>query len=829
MRMPGGHDAALRRVAQYLLLPGVLALVTAAVLSQQVAHSQAGVREYAENGTTTVASFTAHDDEGTVLAWSLTGVDGGDFMVDHGVVTFRRPPDYENPTDFDLDNRYEFSVNVTDGVNTTSARMTVVVVNMNEDGVMALSSLQPEVGVPLTATLADPDGALSEVAWRWHSSMDGTTAWMAIEGAGSETYVPAAGDLGRQLRVTVTYTDDEGPGKGASSTSHFVVRESHSPGHGPEFPDSETGSRSIPENTAAGTNVGAPISALDEEGHVLTYTLGGVDAATFDLVRSSGQLVTRRPLDHETRDIYTMTLTASDPTNAHDTVEVAITVTNVEEEGTLTMSTPQPHVGERLYAYLDDPDGEIVEGTWQWETSTDRSDWVTTERVATGMFTPELTEIGSYLRATVWYTDGEGPDKRARVVSLNPVHELETNHAPTFPATETGVREMAENTPPGVPIGNPFTAIDDHDHVLTYSLQGADAGSFEIGTTTGQLFTSAPLDHEQKALYSVTVTVHDGEDAHGSPDHSSDATLSAIIIVTDVEEGLPPGPCVDGGAVDNLEDNVALASECEILLLVREGLAGDAALNWSEDISMTEWDGVSHGGSPPRVTGLRLAGLGLSGTIPSELLRLNGLEVLDLSDNLLTGPIPVWLGDLGTLRELGLAGNRFPGCVPGELRRVEVNDLSDLSIPHCDVLLGGMNLSPGHLNERFDPYRTGYTAVAFSSRVTVRAVGQPGASHQFLDNLSRPQVDADNSLPGHQVEVGAGVTFTRVMMVSADAEATLTYTVLLANGGLFTRYDADGNRVIDRDEVLQAVRDYFDGLIGRDEVIGLVQLYFFEA
>ena len=66
----------------------------------------------------------------------------------------------------------------------------------------------------------------------------------------------------------------------------------------------------------------------------------------------------------------------------------------------------------------------------------------------------------------------------------------------------------------------------------------------------------------------------------------------------------------------------------------------------------------------------------------------------------------------------------------------------------------------------------------------------------------------------------AGVTFARVRLESADGEEERTYTMLIASGELFRRYDGNGNREIDRDEVLMAVRDYFDGLLTRDGVIG---------
>ena len=46
----------------------------------------------AEPANTTVfgAAFHVTDEEGTVVAWSLTGVDGGDFSIDDGVLSLRR-------------------------------------------------------------------------------------------------------------------------------------------------------------------------------------------------------------------------------------------------------------------------------------------------------------------------------------------------------------------------------------------------------------------------------------------------------------------------------------------------------------------------------------------------------------------------------------------------------------------------------------------------------------------------------------------------------------------------------------------------------------------
>ena len=503
--------------------------------SQKIAHAQGIEKTYAENGIETVRTFSASDDEGTMLAWFLTGTDGGDFVIDDGSLNFRAPPDYEAPTDANGDNVYEVSVNVTDGANTTTADLTVTVTNVDEPGTASLSSLQPEVGIPLSVTLTDPDGGLASVVWAWESSIDKAT-WIPISGSSSDTYTPANENVDSYLRVTAAYTDGEGPDKRAQNVSYNLVRESHPPGHGPEFPPEETGIRSIAENTAPGTPVGAPVAGSDEEGHSLTYTLSGADAAFFDIDRSSGQLLTKARLDYESRNSYSIMLTVTDPTNASDAITVMIDITNLEEEGTITLSTPQPFAGDEALAYLDDPDGSVGDVTWQWELSQDRATWSVIDGADSDSYEPTDGDVDSYLRVTASYTDGEGPEKSAQAVSFNPV-KAAVDHAPVFSNTETGLRAVAENTPPGTPIGEPFTATDADGHTLTYLiLDELDAESFDIDPSSGQLLTKAPLRYDTKRVYRLSVAVHDGGDDHGGDDHSLDATLAVTVIVTDVDE-----------------------------------------------------------------------------------------------------------------------------------------------------------------------------------------------------------------------------------------------------------------------------------------------------
>ena len=143
----------------------------------------------------------------------------------------------------------------------------------------------------------------------------------------------------------------------------------------PEFPSTETGERSVSENLPAGVSVGAPVAAEDDDNDRLTYTLGGAGASSFDIVETSGQLLTRASLDYEARTTHMVTVTARERSTATDTIIVTITVTDENDAGEVTLSPVQPRVGARLTATLTDPDGSISGETWLWESSQDQTNW----------------------------------------------------------------------------------------------------------------------------------------------------------------------------------------------------------------------------------------------------------------------------------------------------------------------------------------------------------------------------------------------------------------------------------------------------------------------
>ena len=214
----------------------------------------------------------------------------------------------------------------------------------------------------------------------------------------------------------------------------------------------------------------------------------------------------------------------------------------------------------------------------------------------------------------------------------------------------------------------------------------------------------------------------------------------------------------------------------------------------------------------------------LSGEIPAELGNLTNLQWLGLSYNQLSGEIPPELGGLANLTDLYLAFNRLTGCIPEGLRYVAANDLHKVGLPYCDVLLSALTVSPGSLVPQFDPYRTEYSASVGLSPVTVTVIptNDHGATFQFLDDNDLVLVDADRTLAGFQVEFSAGTPAIKIRVVLQDGQEIRTYIVT----DLGNRYDTNDDRVIQRDEVISAIKDYFNDLITREETIEVIKLYF---
>ena len=276
--------------------------------------------------------------------------------------------------------------------------------------------------------------------------------------------------------------------------------------------------REVAENTATEQNIGAAVTATDADDDNLTYSLSGTDVAAFGIVAASGQLQTKAALDYETRSSYEVTVTATDPSSATDSITVTISVTNVEEAGAVNFDSTSPALGIELTATLSDPDGGETGITWQWSSSaTSNGDFTAISGATNAAYTPASTDVGNYLRATASYEDALGTGKTASAVTANAVALTGPNTPPTIdnipPESEILTALTVEEHSTAVIYT--FTATDADGDTITWRLEGPDALLFAINAA-GELTAASDsaLNYDSGITrYDLAVVADDGKDA----------------------------------------------------------------------------------------------------------------------------------------------------------------------------------------------------------------------------------------------------------------------------------------------------------------------------
>ncbi len=328
----------------------------------------------------------------------------------------------------------------------------------------------------------------------------------------------------------------------------------------PTFDDSA--GRSVVENTPPGVNIGDPVTATDldetgdaalEFGNTLTYSLqpnaetdvARADAAAFHIDSSTGQLITKAPLDADgDKTSYTVTVKVDDGEVRVNPItrDVTITVTGVDEppaapvaptvasyDNPNTANTDESSTSLKVVWHAPDNTGPAITGyevQYKKTTEASFSDSTHSGTIAYAEITGLETDT-SY-RVRVRATNGEADaTENWSLVGTGSTNKL-NNKPPTFIDRGTDrvvTRDVDENEEAGEDVGRPITATDDGVLPLTYRLEGPDAGLFDFNPSLSQIRTKRGVtyNHEDPACgyvdtatttecaYYVTVTAFDGK------------------------------------------------------------------------------------------------------------------------------------------------------------------------------------------------------------------------------------------------------------------------------------------------------------------------------
>ena len=209
------------------------------------------------------------------------------------------------------------------------------------------------------------------------------------------------------------------------------------------------------ENTPANQPIGEPVAATDADGDDLTYSLGGTDAASFDIDPDSGQLKTKAALNHTTKSSYSVTVSVTDGEDADgaeettatidDTIAVTITVSDVNEPPVVSGPTSVPvnyaeHGTDDVYTFsATDPESDTP--TWTL-TGDDAGAFTITAGVLSFGSAPDYeaptdTRMNNVYAVSVNVSDGK-----------NAAHEADTtvDATVTVTVTVTNINEVGAVT-----------------------------------------------------------------------------------------------------------------------------------------------------------------------------------------------------------------------------------------------------------------------------------------------------------------------------------------------------------------------------------------------
>ena len=351
--------------------------VTVGAANDPPAFGGAVTLEVAENTATSTAfgdPVTATDpDDGATLTYSLGGTDAASFAIEASTGQLKT----KAALDHETKDSYSLEVSVSDGLDAAgetdatadaTVAVTVTVTDVNEAPVAADDSAttteDTAVDIAVLSNDSDPDEGDDAADLAVTIKTQPTNGSVSVQTGGKVRYTPTKDFNGQDSFVYEAADDDGLKGEATVTVTVTAVNDPPVVARG-----ARTATREVAENTATDTAFGDPVTAEDPDaGATLTHTLGGVDAASFAIVASTGQLKTKAALDHETKDSYSLVVSVTDGLNADgepDTtadakIAVTVTVTDINEAPVAADDTATTTEGTAVDIIVlsndDDPD-----------------------------------------------------------------------------------------------------------------------------------------------------------------------------------------------------------------------------------------------------------------------------------------------------------------------------------------------------------------------------------------------------------------------------------------------------------------------------------------
>ena len=278
----------------------------------------------AENQTSAI-TLTATDSDNNSLTYSISGTDASSFSVDAttGVVTFTTAPDFETKSS------YSFVATVNDGTTTTNQNVTITISDVNET--------IPDTSNPIFTSASTFSVAENQTSGFTATATDTSSIIYSISGgtdASAFSINPTSGvvtfntapdyETKNSYFLIVTATDSSNNTQTQNVTVNVTDINETIPDTTPPTFTSNT-SFNVAENQTSG------FTAIATDSSAITYSISGTDASAFSINPTSGVVTFNTAPDYETKNSYSLIVTATDSSSNSATQNVTLNISDVDE------------------------------------------------------------------------------------------------------------------------------------------------------------------------------------------------------------------------------------------------------------------------------------------------------------------------------------------------------------------------------------------------------------------------------------------------------------------------------------------------------------------
>ena len=361
------------------------------------------------------------------------------------------------------------------------------------------------------------------------------------------TYTPNP-DFNGTDSFSYTVSDDQTPPLTATGMVTVTVTAVNDP---PTFPQTESGSRRVPEGAFAGYQVGGPVAAVDvDEGDSLTYSFhDGPDGAPFAIAQLTGQITVGTDLseDDVANSPYSYTVRATDGSDSFADIRVSIKVDRHPVAGDDTAIVPEGGwVDIDIAANDTDADGDTLSviGVGAGPGSPANGSAVIKDGSTTGVtYTPNAGFIGddsftygvsdglTTVTGTVTVNVYAAPSATVAVDGSVEIDVLENAAYPAGGSLSVTVTDETEGVTATIKDGSPTVVVytPAADFFSRPSFDGIDSFGYTVSDAAGS-FTAGGR---------VTVLVFNPPTPPPPPDAPPAAPLPATVTYDAVPKGTP--------------------------------------------------------------------------------------------------------------------------------------------------------------------------------------------------------------------------------------------------------------------------------------------------